>query len=323
MRAVVVPEPGGPEALQIAELSVPEPGVGEVLIKVEAAGVNRADILQRQGFYPPPHGITNVLGLECAGTIEALGPQVSGFEIGDEVCALLAGGAYAEFAVAPAGQVASIPAGLDMTAGAALMEAACTVWSNLVMVGGLTVGKTLLIHGGASGIGTTGIQVAKALGARVVTTVGSDAKAEAVSALGADVVINYTTQEFADAMQADGIEADVILDIIGAKYLAPNLSVLAPNGRLVVIGLQGGIQAELNLSALLSKRASITATSLRARPLDEKATIVAETRANFFPLVESGAVKPVVHATYPLADVAEAHRVIEESTHIGKLVLTL
>lgn len=323
MRAVIASEPGGAEVLQIADLPVPEPAEGEVLIGVQAVGLNRADVLQRQGFYPPPPGISDVLGLECAGTISALGPGVTEFSVGDPVCALLAGGAYADFAVVPAGQVAPIPAGLSMVEAAAFMEAACTVWSNLVMVGELAAGETVLIHGGTSGIGTTAIQVAKALVTRVVTTVGTGEKAAAARELGADVVINYREEEFDAALASAGIEADVILDIIGAKYLSANINVLAPNGRLVVIGLQGGIQAELNLAALLAKRASVTATSLRARPLDEKADIVSETIRHVGPMLADGSVRPIVHATFDVSEVADAHRLLESSTHVGKIVLTL
>lgn len=322
MRAVMAPEPGGLDALTVVDLPTPIPAAGEVLIRVAAAGVNRADLLQRQGFYPPPPGITDVLGLECAGTVAAVGANVTEFAEGDAVCALLAGGGYAEYVAVPAGQVAPIPAGLDVVQAAAIMETACTVWSNLVMVGRLSAGETLLVHGGSSGIGTMAIQVAKSLGATVVTTVGSDEKAAAVRALGADVVINYREHDFAAVMAAEGIAADVILDIMGAKYLAANISALAIAGRLVIIGLQGGLTAELNLGQLLAKRASVTATSLRARPTAEKAEIVTATRAHVFPLLESGVVRPVVHATFDLADSASAHRVLEESTHIGKLVLT-
>lgn len=318
MRAVMAPEPGGLDALKVVELPTPDPASGEVLVKVDAAGVNRADLLQRQGFYPPPPGTTDVLGLEASGTVAALGPDVTGFAIGDPVCALLSGGGYAEYVVVPAGQLAPTPAGLDAIGGAAIMETACTVWSNLVMVGRLAAGETLLVHGGSSGIGTMAIQVAKAIGADVVTTVGSAEKAAAVTELGADVVINYREQDFAEA----GISADVILDIMGAKYLASNVGALNTGGRLVIIGLQGGVNAELNLGLLLMKRASLTATSLRARPKHEKAEIVTATRANVFPLIESGIVRPIVHATHPLEEAAEAHRVLEESSHIGKLVLT-
>jgi putative PIG3 family NAD(P)H quinone oxidoreductase len=305
------------------DLPTPEPTGGEVLIKVEAAGLNRADLLQRQGFYPAPPGITDVLGLECAGTVAALGPDATGFSAGDPVCALLAGGGYAEYVAVPAGQVAPIPAGLDAVQAAAIMETTCTVWSNLVMVGRLTAGETLLVHGGASGIGTTAIQVAKALGARVVTTVGSAEKAAAVRELGADVIINYREQDFAKAMKAAELSADVILDIMGAKYLAQNVTALGTGGRLVIIGLQGGVSADLNLGLLLMKRASVTATSLRARPTAEKTEIVAAVRDNVFPLIESGAVRPIVHATYELDDVASAQRVLEESSHIGKVVLKM
>lgn len=323
MRAVIAPEPGGLDALQVADMPVPEPREGEVLIGIEAAGLNRADILQRQGFYPPPPGITDVLGLECAGTIAAIGPGVDHFSVGDQVCALLAGGGYADFVAVPAGQVAAIPTGLSTVQAAGFMETTCTVWSNLVMVAGLGAGETLLVHGGTSGIGTTAIQIARALGARVVTTVGSDEKAAAADELGADVVINYRTHDFPDAMADAGVSADVILDIIGAKYLAANLKALATNGRLVIIGLQGGIAAELNLAALLGKRASVTATSLRARPVAEKAAIVRETIHNVTPMVDVGAVRPIIHATFDLAEVADAQRMLESSEHIGKLVLTL
>lgn len=322
MRAVIAPEPGGLEALQIADLPVPEPGTGEVLVGIEAAGLNRADLLQRQGFYPPPPGVTEVLGLECAGTIAAIGPGVDHFSVGDPVCALLAGGGYADFVAVPAGQVAPIPTGLSIVEAGGFMETSCTVWSNLVMVAGLRAGETLLVHGGTSGIGTTAIQIAKALDVQVVATVGSDTKADAARKLGADAVINYRTDDFAKAMAEADLAADVILDIIGAKYLASNVAALATGGRLVVIGLQGGVAAELNLAALLAKRASVTATSLRARPVAEKSDIVRETIAGVTPMLESGALRPVVHATFDVADVAEAQRVLEASEHIGKLVLT-
>jgi putative PIG3 family NAD(P)H quinone oxidoreductase len=323
MRAVIAPNPGGLDALQVADLPIPEPAEGEVLIGIEAAGLNRADLLQRQGFYPPPPGITDVLGLECAGTISAIGPGVDHFSVGDPVCALLAGGGYADFVAVPAGQVAAIPAGLSTVEAAGFMETTCTVWSNLVMVAGLVAGETLLVHGGTSGIGTTAIQVAKALGAQVITTVGSDEKAAAAERLGADMVINYRSQDFPAAMAEAGRSADVILDIIGAKYLASNVNALATNGRLVIIGLQGGISAELNLAALLGKRASITATSLRARPADEKTEIVRNTIENVTRMIDSGAVRPIIHATFDIADVAEAQRTLESSEHIGKLILTL
>lgn len=321
MRAVVVNEPGGVDALEVVDVPDPEPEQGEVLIRVRAAGVNRADLLQRQGFYPPPPGASDVLGLECSGEVAAVGPDVDGFTIGDHVCALLAGGGYAEGVAVPAGQVAPVPAGIDLVDAAGLMETACTVWSNVVMVGRLQSGETLLVHGGGSGIGTTAIQVATALGARVLTTVGSEEKAAACRELGADVVVNYREQDFAEALDDD--PADVVLDIIGAKYLAKNLAVLATGGRLVVIGMQGGTKAELDLSTLVRKRASVTATSLRARPAAEKAEIVAQTVEHVWPMVAAGQVRPVVHTTFPLADVAQAHQVLEESSHVGKVLLTV
>lgn len=321
MRAVVVTEPGGVDALEVVDRPDPGPGPGEVLIRVAAAGVNRADLLQRQGFYPPPPGASDVLGLECSGEIAALGSGVDAFAPGDEVCALLAGGGYAEMVAIPAGQVARVPDGLDVLDAAGIMETTCTVWSNVVMVGGLQEGETLLVHGGGSGIGTTAIQVVKAMGARVLTTVGSAEKAAVCAELGADIVVNYREQDFAEAFADD--PADVVLDIIGAKYLASNISVLATGGRLVIIGMQGGAKAELDLSTLLRKRASVTSTSLRARPAAEKAEIVAQTVEHVWPMMAAGSVRPIVHATFRLDDVAQAHQVLEESTHIGKVLLTL
>lgn len=323
MRAVVAPQPGGPEALELVDLPIPEIGDGDVLIEVVAAGLNRADILQRQGFYPPPTGITDVLGLECSGRIVAVGRDVDGFAIGDEVCALLAGGGYAEFVAAPAGQVVHIPAGVGLTTAAGVMETACTVWSNLVMVAGLRAGQRVLVHGGSSGIGTIAIQVAKALGAQVFTTVGSPEKAEAVMALGADVVTNYRTDDFAASLRHAGLLADVVLDIIGAKYLSSNIAVLAPEGRIVVIGLQGGLTGELNLGALLAKRGTITATSLRARPAEDKARIVRATAEGLFPHIESGVVKPIIDQTFVVDDVRAAHERLESSAHIGKILLSM
>ncbi len=321
MRAVVVNEPGGVDALEVVERADLEPGPGEVVIQVVAAGVNRADLMQRQGFYPPPPGASDVLGLECSGEVVAVGEGVDRFSEGDLVCALLSGGGYAEQVLVPAGQVAAVPEGLDVVHAAGVMEAACTVWSNVVMVGGLRAGESLLVHGGGSGIGTTAIQVATALGARVMTTVGSADKAAFCEELGAEIVVNYREQDFAAALADD--PADVVLDIIGAKYLASNIAVLAPGGRLVIIGLQGGAKAELDLSTLIRKRASVTATVLRARPAAEKAEIVAQTVEHVWPMIAAGTVRPIVHASFPLADVAQAHQVLEESSHTGKVLLTL
>ena len=319
MRAVVVNEPGGVDALEVVEVPDPEPGPGEVLIRVRGAGVNRPDLLQRQGLYQPPPGASEILGLECSGEVAALGPGVGGFTAGDQVCALLGGGGYAELVAVPAGQVAPAPAGIDLVDAGGLMETTCTVWSNIVMVGGLEGGQRLLVHGGASGIGTSAIQIAVALGARVATTVGSAEKADACRRLGADIVVNYREQDFAEELRDD--PADVVLDIIGAKYLASNVSVLARGGRLVVIGMQGGTKGELDLHALMGRWGSVTGTLLRPRPPEEKAEIVAETVANVWPMIADGRVRPIVHARFPLADVAQAHQVLEESSHVGKVVL--
>ncbi|CAM5514429.1 NAD(P)H quinone oxidoreductase [Streptomyces avidinii] len=325
MHAITIEQPGGPDALVWAEVPDPVAGDGEVLVEVVASAVNRADVLQRQGFYNPPPGASRFPGLECSGRIVAIGPGVSGWSVGDEVCALLAGGGYAQKVAVPAGQLLPVPAGLDLVTAAALPEVVATVWSNVFMVAGLRPGETLLVHGGSSGIGTMAIQLAKAVGARVAVTAGGKEKLDRCAELGADILIDYREQDFVQELKAatDGAGADVILDIMGGKYLSRNVDALAVNGRLAIIGLQGGVKAELNLGALLAKRAAITATTLRARPLEEKAAIVAAVREHVWPLVGTGRVRPVVHATYPVREAAEAHRVLESSTHVGKLLLTL
>ncbi|GAA3093469.1 NAD(P)H-quinone oxidoreductase [Streptomyces goshikiensis] len=325
MHAITIEQPGGPEALVWAEVPDPVAGEGEVLVEVAASAVNRADILQRQGFYDPPPGSSRHPGLECSGRIVAIGPGVSGWAVGDEVCALLAGGGYAERVAVPAGQLLPVPEGVDLVTAAALPEVVCTVWSNIFMIAQLRLGETVLVHGGSSGIGTMAIQLAKAIGAKVAVTAGGPEKLARCRELGADVLIDYREQDFVAELRAatDGAGADVILDIVGAKYLGRNLDALAVNGRLAVIGLQGGVKAELNLGALLAKRAAITATSLRARPLGEKAAIVAAVREHVWPLVSTGRVAPVVHAAFPMRDAAEAHRVMESSAHVGKLLLTV
>ncbi|MER5566569.1 NAD(P)H-quinone oxidoreductase [Streptomyces goshikiensis] len=325
MHAITIEQPGGPEALVWAEVPDPVAGEGEVLVEVAASAVNRADILQRQGFYDPPPGSSRHPGLECSGRIVAIGPGVSGWAVGDEVCALLAGGGYAERVAVPAGQLLPVPEGVDLVTAAALPEVVCTVWSNIFMIAQLRPGETVLVHGGSSGIGTMAIQLAKAIGAKVAVTAGGPAKLARCRELGADVLIDYREQDFVAELRAatDGAGADVILDIVGAKYLGRNLDALAVNGRLAVIGLQGGVKGELNLGALLAKRAAITATSLRARPLGEKAAIVAAVREHVWPLVSTGRVAPVVHAAFPMRDAAEAHRVMESSSHVGKLLLTV
>ncbi|MFJ4810856.1 NAD(P)H-quinone oxidoreductase [Streptomyces longwoodensis] len=323
MHAITIPEPGGPQALVWAEVPDPVPGEGEVLVEVVASAVNRADILQRQGFYDPPPGASPYPGLECAGRVAVIGPGVSGWSVGDEVCALLAGGGYAEKVAVPAGQLLPVPKGVDLTRAAALPEVVCTVWSNVFMVAHLRPGETLLVHGGSSGIGTMAIQLAKAVGAKVAVTVGTRAKLERCAELGADVLINYREQDFVEEVKkaSDGAGADVILDNMGAKYLDRNVQALAVNGRLAIIGMQGGAKAELNIGALLSKRAAVSATSLRARPLEEKAAIVAAVREHVWPLVDGGHVRPVVDREVPMPDAAEAHRIVEESGHVGKVLL--
>lgn len=324
MHAITIEQPGGPEALVWAEVPDPVAGEGEVLVEVAASAVNRADVLQRQGFYDPPPGASRHPGLECSGRVVALGPGVSGWSVGDEVCALLAGGGYAERVAVPVGQLLPVPAGVDLVDAAALPEVVCTVWSNVFMVAGLRPGETLLVHGGSSGIGTMAIQLGMAIGAKVAVTAGGKEKLARCAELGADVLVDYREQDFVEELRAatGGAGADVILDIMGAKYLARNLDALAVNGRLAIIGLQGGVKAEINLGALLAKRAAVTATSLRSRPLEEKAAIVAAVREHVWPLIASGRVHPVVHARYPMPQAAEAHRVLESSAHVGKILLT-
>jgi len=319
MRAITIAEPGGPDVLRLTEVPDPVAAEGEVLVEVVASAVNRADLLQRQGFYNPPPGASLYPGLECSGRIAAIGAGVNGWAVGDEVCALLAGGGYAEKVAIPAGQLLPVPKGIDIIDAAALPEVTSTVWSNVFQSVHLRPGETLLVHGGSSGIGTMAIQLGKAIGANVAVTAGSAEKLEACRALGADILINYREQDFVDALGPNG--ADVILDVIGAKYLDRNIDALAVNGRLVVIGMQGGVKAELNLAKLMAKRAAIAATTLRARPLEEKAAIVASVREHVWPLVEAGVVQPVVDRVIPLADAAEAHRLMESSTHIGKILL--
>ena len=323
MRAVIITEPGGPEVLQWEEVPDPVPGPGEVLIDVAAAGVNRADLLQRQGLYPPPPGAPHYPGMEVSGRIESVGDGVTGWQPGDEVCALMAGGGYAEKVAVPAGQVLPIPTGLTVKDAAALPETTCTVYSNLVLVGGLRAGNTMLVHGGASGIGTTAIQLGKALGARVICTAGSPAKLDRCRELGADVAISYRDEDFVEVVKdvTDGHGADVILDIMGASYLARNLAALATEGRLVIIGRQGGNRAEPDLGLLQSKRASIHATTLRNQPVAEKSAIVAGVIDQVWPLVSAGTVIPIIHELVPMAEAGQAHRLLEEGDHTGKVLL--
>ncbi len=320
MQAITLPSFGGPESLVLAEVDDPVPGPGEVLVDVAATAVNRADVMQRQGFYAPPPGASPYPGLECAGTIAALGEGVAGWAVGDEVCALLSGGGYAEKVAVPAGQLLPVPAGLSLQQAAALPEVACTVWSNVFMRAALQPGELLLVHGGASGIGTMAVQLAARAGARVVATVGSPDKAERVRALGAERAVLYRDEDFVQVVREAG-GADVVLDVMGASYLARNVEALADGGRLVVIGLQGGRTGELDLGALLAKRGSVHATALRSRPPAQKAAIVQAVLAGVWPAVEAGEVQPVVDRVLPLAEAPEAHRALEASEHVGKIVL--
>jgi putative PIG3 family NAD(P)H quinone oxidoreductase len=324
MRAVTVSEPGGPEVLTLSELPDPEPAPGEVVIDVAATAINRADLLQRQGLYPPPPGASEVIGLECSGTISAVGPEAGDRKVGDEVCALLAGGGYATRVCVPAGQVMPVPSGVDLVTAAALPEVACTVWSNVFMVAGLQPGEHLLVHGGAGGIGTFAIQLASVLGAQVLTTAGSAEKLAVCADLGADVTINYRDEDFVEAVReaTNGQGADVILDNMGASYLGRNVEALATEGRLVIIGMQGGTKGELDISALLRKRGAVVATALRSRPPEEKAAICAAVAEHVWPLIGDGRIRPIVHTTLPLAEAGKAHAVMEASDNVGKILLT-
>lgn len=325
MRAIVATEPGGPEVLTVVELPDPEPGPGEVVLQVAAAGLNRADLLQRQGHYPPPPGASPIIGMECSGTVAAVGEGVTQWRVGDEVCALLAGGGYAEKVAVPAGQVMPVPAGVGLVEAAALPEVAGTVWSNLLMTARLEPGETLLVHGGAGGIGSFAIQLARALGVRVLTTGGTAEKLAFCRELGADVAIDYHEEDFVAVAREQG-GADVILDNMGAKYLARNIEALADGGRLVIIGLQGGTRAELDINALMRKRASVIGTTLRSRPVDGprgKAAICAEVVEHVWPLVADGRIRPIIDTTLPLAQAAAAHRRMTSGEHTGKLLLTL
>ncbi|WP_409461764.1 NAD(P)H-quinone oxidoreductase [Amycolatopsis sp. GA6-003] len=321
MHAITIREPGAPDVLEWTEVPDPEPGPGEVLVDVTASAVNRADLLQRQGNYPPPPGASDILGLECSGTIAELGEGVEGWQVGDEVCALLAGGGYAERVAVPAGQLLPVPAEVETVAAAGLPEVACTVWANVVMHAGLAEGEVLLVHGGAGGIGTHAIQVGKALGATVAVTAGSPERLERCRQLGADLTINYKDQDFVEVLRAETNGADVILDNMGAKYLDRNVDALAADGRLVIIGMQGGVKGELNIGKLLGKRASVFAAGLRSRPLDQKAAIVADVRNRLWPFVEQGSVRPIVGDVVPMAEAASAHRMLEEGSIFGKVLL--
>lgn len=322
MHAITLTEFGSPEVMQWTEVPDLQPARGQVIVDVAAAGVNRADLMQRQGFYPPPPGASETLGLECSGIISELGEGVHDWKVGDRVCALLAGGGYAEQVSVPSTQLFPVPRGLDLHAAAALPEVASTVWSNLVMYGGLRSGHVVLLHGGGSGIGTHAIQVAKALGATVAVTAGSKEKLDFCASLGADILINYKEQDFVEELP-DG--ADLILDNMGAKYLERNVNALAMDGTLITIGMQGGLAGELNFGALLGKRGTIHAAGLRGRPEtgpSSKADIVSDMTARLWPMIEEGVVAPIIHAELPITEVAEAHRLLDADA-IGKVILRI
>jgi NADPH2:quinone reductase len=323
MKAIEIAEPGGPDVLKLGERPTPVPAQGEVLIKVAAAGVNRPDVEQRKGTYPPPPGASDIPGLEIAGTVAALGPGANGLELGDAVCALVSGGGYAEFCAAPVPQCLPVPKGLGMVEAAALPETFFTVWQNVFDRARLKGGETILIHGGSSGIGTTAIQMAKAMGARVLTTAGSDEKCKACAALGADRAINYNTEDFVEVALAETKKkgADVILDMVGGKYFERNIAALAIEGRLSVIALLGGRDAKLDLGLLLRKRLTVVGSVLRPRPVAEKGLVADALRREIWPLLAAGKIKPVIDSTFPLAEAAKAHARMETSAHVGKIVL--
>jgi NADPH2:quinone reductase len=325
MIAIEISRAGGPEVLTPVERPMPEPGSGEVLIRVAAAGVNRPDVMQRRGVYPPPPGASDIPGLEVAGSVEHVGAGVTEWRGGDRVCALVTGGGYAEYCVAPAAQCLPLPDGLDPVQAAAIPETFFTVWTNVFDRGALQAGEAALFHGGSSGIGTTAIQLAAARGARVFATAGSDEKCRACERLGATRAINYRSEDFVVALKdlTGGRGVDLILDIIGADYLDRNLRALAVDGRLVQIGLMGGSEATLDLRRVLGSRLTITGSTLRPRSVEEKGAIAAALHREVWPLLESGRVKPIVYRTFPLTQASDAHRLMESSEHVGKIVLTV
>ena len=323
MLVVVAPTPGGPEALRLVQRPDPVAGLGELLVRVAATAVNRADLLQREGRYAPPPGTTDVLGLECSGVVTALGHSVEGWAVGDEVCAVLPGGGYAELAVVPAAVAMPLPPGLGPVAAGAVPEVFATAFDNLLVRGRLAAGETALVHGGTSGVGTAAIQLARRAGARVITTGGSPGKVAAALALGADAGIDYRAQDLVEEVRAltGGRGADVVLDVVGASYLAAHVALLAVEGRLVVIGLQGGARAELDLGAVLSRRLTVCGSTLRARTVQERIPLMARLVAEVWPGFADGSLRPVVDRVLPLAQVAEAHRIVESGEHVGKVVL--
>ncbi|CAO3429639.1 NAD(P)H-quinone oxidoreductase [Azospirillum doebereinerae] len=325
MRCVEITQPGGPEVLRPAERPAPVPGPGEILVEVAAAGVNRPDTLQRQGRYDPPPGASDLPGLEIAGTVIAIGEGVTEWASGDAVCALVAGGGYAQYCVVPAVQALPVPKPLSMTEAAAVPETFFTVWTNVFERGALKPGETLLVHGGSSGIGTTAIQLAKAFGATVFTTAGSADKCRACEQLGADRAIDYKTEDFVAVIReaTGGRGVDVVLDMVGGDYIARDVEIMAPDGRHVSIAFLNGPKVSLNMAPVMMKRLTLTGSTLRARPVAEKGRIAAALRDKVWPMLEAGGVKPMIHATFPLEQADEAHRLMESSAHIGKIVLTI
>ena len=325
MTAIEIAEPGGPEVLRPTERPRPAPGVGELLIEVAAAGVNRPDVLQRRGGYPPPPGASDIPGLEVAGTVAALGPGAHGWRLGDRVCALVTGGGYAEYCTAPTAQCLPVPEGFDMVQAAALPETFFTVWTNVFQRGRLQAGERFLVHGGSSGIGTTAIQIAAARGARVFATAGSADKCAACEKLGAERAINYRDEDFVAVVKelTGGEGVDVILDMVGGDYIARNIKALRTEGRIVFIAFLGGSKAEIDFLPLMLKRATITGSTLRPRSVEQKSVIADELRAEVWPLLDAGRIAPVIDSSYPLADAADAHRRIDDGDHIGKIVLTV
>lgn len=325
MIAISIAKPGGPEVLQPIEMPVPRPGPREVLIQVAAAGVNRPDLMQREGKYPAPPGASEIPGLEVSGVIAACGPGAARWREGDQVCALVSGGGYAEYCIAPDVQCLPIPSGVDLVSAAAIPETFFTVWANVFDRGRLRAGESLLVHGGASGIGTTAIQMARAFGARVFVTAGTDEKCAACERLGAERAINYKTGDFSPALMSltQGRGIDVILDMVGAPYFSRNVDLLALEGRLLQIAVLHGARAEINLVRVLRQRITITGSTLRSRTVEEKSAIAAAVEKAVWPLVETGKIRPVVYATFPLERAAEAHRLLESGSHIGKVVLTV
>jgi len=325
MIAIEIREPGGPDVLVPVERQTPVPAAGEVLIKVAAAGVNRPDVFQRLGRYPPPPGVTDIPGLEVSGIITAVAGGAGSFRVGDAVCALVAGGGYAEYCVAPAPQCLPAPRGLELVDAAAIPETFLTVWTNVFERGRLQAGESILVHGGSSGIGTTAIQLARSFGARVFATAGSADKCAACERLGAERCINYRDADFVSEIRelTAGRGVDVVLDMVGGAYFARNVDALATEGRLVEIATLQGAKAELNMQTIMQRRLTITGSTLRARPIADKGAIAASVHRHVWPLIESGAVKPIVYARFPLRDASAAHRVMESSAHIGKLVLLI